>query len=96
MGHKAGHYTMSIGEKEKNTSTNFSQKDNETISKSTVGKMASAMDLIANQVPQSISKSTAGKMAKQSVSQIKKAAGLGGVSVLQKPDEFFAKKKDKK
>ena len=40
MGHKAGHYTMSMGEKEKNTPGNFSQKDNETISKSTVGQMA--------------------------------------------------------
>jgi hypothetical protein len=42
MGHKAGHYAMSMGEKEKNTPGNFSQKDNETISKSTVGKMANA------------------------------------------------------
>ena len=40
MGHKAGHYGMSMGEKEKNTPGNFSQKDNETISKSTAGKMA--------------------------------------------------------
>ena len=43
-----------------------------------------------------IESSKQSQMAKQSVSQIKKAAGLGGVSVLQKPDEFFAKKKDKK
>ena len=43
MGHKAGHYTMSMGEKEKNTPGNFSQKDNETISKSTVGQMASGV-----------------------------------------------------
>ena len=42
-----------------------------------------------------IESSKQSQMAKQSVSQIKKAAGLGGVSVLQKPDEFFAKKKDK-
>ena len=43
MGHKAGHYAMSMGEKEKNTPGNFSQKDNKTISKSTVGKMASGV-----------------------------------------------------
>tara|TARA_S200002703_G_scaffold42925_1_gene37332 strand:- start:142 stop:630 length:489 start_codon:yes stop_codon:yes gene_type:complete len=42
MGHKAGHYAMSMGEKEKNTPGNFSQKDNETISKSTVGQMANS------------------------------------------------------
>ena len=43
-----------------------------------------------------IESSKQSQMAKQSVSQIKKAAGLGGVSVLQKPEEFFAKKKNKK
>ena len=47
MGHKAGHYTMSMGEKEKNTPGNFSQKDNETISKSTVGKMANEGVVVA-------------------------------------------------
>ena len=39
-----------------------------------------------------IENSTQSKMKSQSVSQIKKASGLGGINVLQKPKEFFEKK----
>ncbi len=39
-----------------------------------------------------IENSTQSKMKSQSVSQIKKASGLGGINVLQKPEEFFGKK----
>lgn len=40
MAHEPGH-KMNIGNKEKNTPGNFSEKDNNTISNSTIGKMAS-------------------------------------------------------
>ena len=39
-----------------------------------------------------IENSTQSKMKSQSVSQIKKASGLGGINVLQKPKKFFEKK----
>ena len=40
MGHKKGHYEMSMGEKEKDTPGNFNEKDSKTIKLSKQGKMA--------------------------------------------------------
>ena len=39
-----------------------------------------------------IENSTQSKMKSQSVSQIKKAAGLENINIVQKPEEFFKKK----
>ena len=39
MGHKAGHYEMSIGKKEKNTKGNFSEKDTKNINAAPVVKL---------------------------------------------------------
>ena len=66
-------HKMYMGEKEKDTPGNFSEKDTKIIESSSQAKMKS-----------------------QSVSKIKEAAGLKNVNIIQKPLEFFGKKKDKK